>query len=142
LRAERNRIQARLEEALVEKDQLQSYRSRVAIDLERLRSEQQWTSAELNAKKAELEEYKYQYYKILYSKSYRLTQPLRAIYTFASKIRNRIRSSDSRPAGTLSGATVPATPGGVEDLDEDEQFFRKFFARQINLLRKKNGKSS
>lgn len=88
-------------------------------------------NTQLAAARAETEAIRAQYINVLYSRSYRITAPLRAFYVLAARGKAWLRRIFSG-----AGAVNPQqASSSAVDLDEVGQYYLKFFQREIQSRR-------
>ena len=99
------------------------------IETENLRRETEYLRNETEYHRNETEYLRGEYVKVLYSKSYRITAPLRTLYTLLAKVRGRIRTFFP------SRNSIAESPG--MDLLNDQVIDEEYF---LNLLKREASK--
>jgi FkbM family methyltransferase len=93
--------------------------------------------AELESKRQEVENFKREYHNIYYSKSYRITAPLRAFYGWNQNIRGAIRriihrsSVQANYLGKEEGSSIPGQSNHSAEFTAIEQHFLHLFQREM-----------
>jgi len=101
--------------------------SKLNAEFIRTSKERDWLRQELNSGREEVENIRREYVNILYSKSYRITAPLRAFYGLLDKLRSRtsVKTISQNP-------NVPPAMGEItNDLVLDEAYYLNFFKREM-----------
>ena len=103
---------------------------------EHLLSQLSKTQIELETARNAAEDFLYQYINILYSKSYRITAPMRILYGFLSSVRSHIRRifSASTPIQEepVNNLEEPPIKNDERQISKKEIHFMKLFKRELD----------
>jgi FkbM family methyltransferase len=120
----------------------QTVLGKVQEELDRVRAVLGKTRDELEVKRVEAENFKKEYLNIFYSKSYRITAPLRSFYTFVYRLKNSFFLL-THPTRRTKNSNSVTNPISSTEINDDEKYYLNLFRREIAKYDKqKSGEKS